>query len=399
MSNDDITTFAAPDPSWQPEPVPVDWPAVEAWLGTALPDDYKRLADAYGPVDFGEYIWIHVPCVQDKRFDYGSWLRSTHRDSRIKLRGVPDDERYSVHPEPGGLLAFGESRGTDVFYWDTSSSEDPNGWTVVVRRVPTVLRAGTPAVSWHASDLTLTEYLRSAVGAAPATPAVLGPLPATFTSTAYLPEARPWTPPEPKPERLTAAERRIALETGTGLDALRLLIPPPETPYLGDRTWTDLFDALGTRLPTEYVALMELYGAGCWTNWLRFASPLHVGERGFLYDVSWKTDSYRKVRSDFPEMYTLSAWPEPGGILPFADSIDGDDLCWLTEGEDPDAWPLIVRPRHYDQGPALQQGLIDTLLAWQRGKLRGAGLPGFDVDDDPLDFVRFDAWGPDAFNY
>ncbi|MBS2533119.1 hypothetical protein KGQ20_10050 [Catenulispora sp. NF23] len=54
-------------------------------------------------------------------------------------------------------------------------------------------------------------------------------------------------------------------------------------------------------------------------------------------------------------------------------------------------------PRHSDQSPALENGLIDTLLAWQRGKLRDAGLAGFDVDDDPFDFVRFEAWGEDAF--
>lgn len=76
----------------------------------------------------------------------------------------------------------------------------------------------------------------------------------------------------------------------------------------------------------------ELYGAGCWTNWLRFDSPLRTGEGGFLYDVSWKTDAYRGHRNGFPEWYPLNAWPEPGGILPVASSIDGDNLCWLTEG-------------------------------------------------------------------
>jgi hypothetical protein len=370
----------------------IDWPAVEAWLGTTLPDDYKQLADTHGPMDFGDYIWIHVPCVQDDSFDYGSWLRSTHREARIKARGLPEDERYAVHPEPGGLLAFGMSRATDVLYWDTSSSDDPNRWTVVVQRVPTVFRAGGALAAWCASNLTLTEYLRHAVDGTPQTPAVIGPLPDTFARTAYIAAPQPWTPPAPTPQRLTDAERRVALETGTGLDALRLLVTPPEAPYLGERSWSAFFDALGTRLPSEYVALMELYGAGCWSNWLRFDSPLRIAERDFRYDVGWKTDAYREHRGSFPQWYPLGAWPEPGGILPFADSIDGDQLCWLTAGDDPDAWPLIVWPRHSDQGPALERGLIDTLLAWQRGQLRSAGLPAFDMGDDPLDFVRFDPW-------
>jgi hypothetical protein len=34
-------------------------------------------------------------------------------------------------------------------------------------------------------------------------------------------------------------------------------------------------------------------------------------------------------------------WPEPGGFLPVADTAHGDYLGWLTEGDDPDSWPLI----------------------------------------------------------
>ncbi|MCY0928530.1 hypothetical protein OTB20_20455 [Streptomyces sp. H27-H1] len=42
-------------------PVPVDWPAVEAWLGLPLPADYKQLADTWGPVQFGGRIAVVTP--------------------------------------------------------------------------------------------------------------------------------------------------------------------------------------------------------------------------------------------------------------------------------------------------------------------------------------------------
>jgi len=32
------------------EPIPIDWNAVEAWLGLRLPTDYKALATAYEPL-------------------------------------------------------------------------------------------------------------------------------------------------------------------------------------------------------------------------------------------------------------------------------------------------------------------------------------------------------------
>ena len=41
---------------------------------------------------------------------------------------------------------------------------------------------------------------------------------------------------------------------------MSLLVPPPEVPYLGGGTWEGLFEELGTRLPDEYVALMDRYG-------------------------------------------------------------------------------------------------------------------------------------------
>jgi hypothetical protein len=41
-------------------------------------------------------------------------------------------------------------------------------------------------------------------------------------------------------------------------------------------------------------------------------------------------------------------------------------------------------------------GLTDTLLEWLRGRFRAEGFPGLDVDDDPLEFIRFDPCRPEA---
>ncbi|MEV4615812.1 hypothetical protein AB0K43_24955 [Kitasatospora sp. NPDC049258] len=44
----------------------------------------------------------------------------------------------------------------------------------------------------------------------------------------------------------------------------------------------------------------------------------------------------------------------------------------------------------------MEQGLIDTLLAWQRGALRTAGLATPDEDDDPVEFAGFEPWDDSA---
>lgn len=100
------------------------------------------------------------------------------------------------------------------------------------------------------------------------------------------------------------------------------------------------------------------------------------------------SDGYRDLRESFPEDFPLAAWPEPGGFLAFANSIDGDELGWLTQG-DPDRWPVIVYPRHDDQGPPLPGTLTETLLDWMRGRLDAAGFATLDPDDDPLEFLGF----------
>ncbi|MEV7562650.1 hypothetical protein [Streptomyces sp. NPDC089795] len=77
------------------------------------------------------------------------------------MRHLPEEERYAVHPEPGGLLAWGVSRGGDTLFWDTSRPSDPDAWGVVVHHRGAVPGSGLRV--WHSYDLTLTEYLRHTV--------------------------------------------------------------------------------------------------------------------------------------------------------------------------------------------------------------------------------------------
>lgn len=394
----DLASFVAPHSTRPPAPVTVDWNAVEAWLGVELPDDYKQLASQHGPLDFGAYLWIHVPCAQQGTFDYGDWLTRTHRQARLAARQLPAHTRPPIHPEPGGLLAWGCSRGTDLLFWDTSRSVDPNKWTVVVHHAHL-----SPACSglrpWHSYDLTLTEYLHQTVAQHPSPEAdLLGPLAPTFARTAYLTDIEHWTPPPPRTPRLTPTEHRFALETGSGLPALSLLTPPPTSPYLGSGSWEALFTELGTTLPTEYVQLMERYGAGCWSEWLRFLTPLRRSpQRRFVSHVRDVTQCYETLAEGDTAHHPLRMWPEPGGFLPFANSVDGDQLGWLTRDRDPNTWPLVIWPRHAYQGASLEHGLVDTLLAWLRGDLHTKGLPALDPDDDPLEFATFEPWTDAAY--
>ncbi|MDX6240418.1 MAG: hypothetical protein QOG10_5238 [Kribbellaceae bacterium] len=77
---------------------------------------------------------------------------------------------------------------------------------------------------------------------------------------------------------------------------------------------------------------MDTYGAGCWSEWLTFVTPLRTNGRGFADHANEVLDGYRDLRAQYPEFQPLAVWPEPGGFLPFANSVDGDVLGWLTQG-------------------------------------------------------------------
>ncbi|WP_225821472.1 hypothetical protein [Streptomyces naphthomycinicus] len=98
---------------WEPVTGPrVDWPAVEAGLGTRLPGDYKEIVDVFGAGSFDEYFELAVP-------------------------GGPGAGRnpwqgYGPDLASGGLLPWGRSEHECGLLWSTGAT-DPDEWTVVTQ--------------------------------------------------------------------------------------------------------------------------------------------------------------------------------------------------------------------------------------------------------------------------
>ena len=70
-----------------------------------LPADFKAFAGAYGPIDFGEYLWVWSPAGSEVPYQVRNigWLRAV-RDSD------PGSAPYRFWPEPRGLLWWGSTR-------------------------------------------------------------------------------------------------------------------------------------------------------------------------------------------------------------------------------------------------------------------------------------------------
>lgn len=165
------------------------------------------------------------------------------------------------------------------------------------------------------------------------------------------------------------------------LDALAVLVPPPADPRptWGRLSWPELFERLGTPLPTDYVAFVDRYGPGNLSNWLQLRDPLQANE-SLAEWANTVGDQYRYHRARFPQWYPLSAWPEPGGFLACAMTDDADRIGWLITGH-PEEWVVTIWPRHSHDVPKLHGAFTEVLLGWVRGEVDVDGLPADDEDE------------------
>ncbi|MEU2507556.1 hypothetical protein ABZ621_22995 [Streptomyces sp. NPDC007863] len=136
----------------------VDWAAVEDRLGTALPVDYKQLAEVFGEGAFDGYLRLYVPGSDGSgpggRGSGGSGSDLAGNAFRLadhaRVHGGTLWEPYEVYPAPGGLLPWGDTEQADTFYWLTEG-RDPDRWPIVA--------VEDDYDSWVRFDGTITEFL------------------------------------------------------------------------------------------------------------------------------------------------------------------------------------------------------------------------------------------------
>ncbi|GCE01827.1 SMI1/KNR4 family protein [Embleya hyalina] len=119
------------------------WVASEAYLGLALPADYKAFLDLYGPGAVDGYVWLDRPIdgsheEAERLWHQGGWEAS-----------FPDSSPWPFHPTKGGLLEWGhDEQGNSYFFLALES--DPDDWRVVV---------GGEAGEWFETAGTFTDFL------------------------------------------------------------------------------------------------------------------------------------------------------------------------------------------------------------------------------------------------
>jgi hypothetical protein len=142
-----------------PERFSYDWAEVERQLGTALPADFKQLAEIYGPGEFDETFTLHAPTGDGARVDLVPAAREQADTWRSIREDVIGGGPLVVFPEPGGLLAWGMVPIGLALCWQTEGA--PDRWPVVVCD-DTSLTVGVSRFDGPASEFLLAVLLGEA---------------------------------------------------------------------------------------------------------------------------------------------------------------------------------------------------------------------------------------------
>ncbi|MFJ8861416.1 hypothetical protein ACIRD8_23660 [Streptomyces sp. NPDC102451] len=131
----------------------IHWATVEANLGTPLPQDYKQLADRYGPGVFNDYVHVYHPHGVTEYVDLTGPM-----PGRIRAQ-LRKDHKQGTHPvpyDPETLFACAGTGNGEYLFWITDPAGDPDRWRIAVNE------ARGPG--WFTYDGTLTAFLAAVLG-------------------------------------------------------------------------------------------------------------------------------------------------------------------------------------------------------------------------------------------
>ena len=177
--------------------------------------------------------------------------------------------------------------------------------------------------------------------------------------------------------------------------ALTLPIPckPLESRGAGD--WQAIENKLSLRLPGDYKWFIDNYGTGCVGLFLWIFNPFSENEDlNLAAQVESICQMYRENRqeTDEEEDCPHPIYPEPGGVVPFGITDNGDVLFWLAEGEDPRGWPVVVNASRSSSYELHAKSMAAFIVGLVSGETTSTIIESDFIDHDNL-FLPHDEVG------
>ncbi|MFE7587064.1 SMI1/KNR4 family protein [Streptomyces gardneri] len=137
--------------------------------------------------------------------------------------------------------------------------------------------------------------------------------------------------------------------------------------------WAAVSAELGTGLPQDFMELAERYPAFIMADFLSLHLPDPGEEVGFVRGMK---ETFRSLAELHEEEMTEGyvPYPEPGGLIPWGDSAEGDNFYWHTGPDGPDSWTVVVETRNGYWG-TYDGTLTEYLTGLVTGTVEPDGLP------------------------
>jgi len=151
------------------------------------------------------------------------------------------------------------------------------------------------------------------------------------------------------------------------LHELTRVLPPPASPVdPGKREeWPSIEAAVELSLPPDYKDFVNRYGSGGIDDWIFIFNPFSTREYGNLRnEIAGCLGALRQLRDEFHEEIPYPIHPEPGGLVPWGCTSNGDVLYWVTRGP-PSDWTVCInegRGPEWEEYPYSMVGFLVKLL-------------------------------------
>ncbi|TNY36689.1 SMI1/KNR4 family protein [Thermomonospora catenispora] len=174
------------------------------------------------------------------------------------------------------------------------------------------------------------------------------------------------------------------------VEQLTAVLAPPASG--GDQIdWGRIEEEYGVAFPVDYRSFVETYGGGVMDDCIGIITP---PVEGSIYGAILNGAPFGPDLRH-PEGYPYC--PDPGGILRWGYSSEGDDAYWRCVSEDPDEWTILIWRRHV---PSLEEtwwsfegGMVEFLLAIIRD-----GHPSpFSISSIPSPRSVFTSWRDESW--
>ncbi|GAA1028532.1 MULTISPECIES: SMI1/KNR4 family protein [Amycolatopsis] len=130
------------------------------------------------------------------------------------------------------------------------------------------------------------------------------------------------------------------------------------------RDWADVEQAVGIRVPDDYKALMAKFPSGCFRGAVNFSNPIdaRIDLAEFVReDIHGVLESFSGTWNNKLEGTDYRLFPEPGGLLPWADDTCGGVFFWRTSSENPNHWPVVFWDRGMSEWNEHPGGMVEVV--------------------------------------